>query len=304
MKRKAENDLKPGNNKITKISNTPTTKPTALENRQFNTPHSLKTKPNETPHTYKGTSRQGSSIPASVSSRNIQPKKGSFAEILARAKNNQGPPVGIITHKPKEKISAKKEIALEKELARKKPVKGVVGKSGLVNKTTELAIRKSVPDNKAGGKVVKPGAYQGTGKSSTKPQPSANYHGTAKAKPQASYQGTMKSSKVAVSSKRAYHSDSEPVRSKLQSSSKHRRKEDDLDDDESEGYGSEDQYTYASEDYSDMDAGFEDVEEEDVMAERAARKEDAREQAELERLKREKERKKALVSQTKAKGRI
>ena len=263
-----------------------------------------KNKTSEVPTSYKGTGRPvtPTSSSAAVSSKAAPPKKGSFAEVLARAKQNQGPPVvGIIKHKPKEKLSAKKEIALGKELAKKNPPKTDSGKGNLMKNTSELAIRNARQGVKNGDKGTKPSGYKGTSRPANKLSSSKAYQGTAKAKPTASYQGTMKSSTTYKPSERKYHSDSEPTRSKLQPSSKHRRKEE-YSDEESEGYGSEDGYTYASEDYSDMDAGFDDLEEEDELAARLARKEDAKEQARLEQLKREKERKKAAMMQGKSKG--
>ena len=296
-KRKAEDDLKsPSNDKISKVS------------RASKTAQSLKAKPAEA-SSYKGTSRPEPSAASTTAMsknalpKNALPKKGSFAEILARAKQNQVGPVKTITHKPKEKLSTKKEIALEKEMAKKRPVKGAPeprggpGKGGIADKSKEMAIRRTMSDGKSAPKPAKPGAYQGTSRPVNRAQQSSGYQGTAKAKPQPSYQGTMKTAKNSSSSlKRAYHSDSEPGRSKLQSSSKHHRKEEEYDD-ESEGYDSEDPYTYASEDFSDMDAGFEDMEEEDEMAARIAKKEDAAEQARLEKLKREKDKKKSMASQ-------
>ena len=291
-KRKAEGDLRSSVDKVSKTSNTPLSRPTSSDGKLSKTLQPSKIKPSEVPP-YKGTGRPEAST---ATSKNAPPKKGSFAEILARAKQNQAGPVKTITHKPKEKLSTKKEIALEKEMAKKKPMRGGPEKGGLAGKSRELAIRKPVSNGKLGSKQAKPGAYQGTSRPANKPPPASGYQGTAKAKPQSSYQGTMKNSKSDTSTKRAYHSDSEPGRSKLQSSSKHRRKEEDYDD-ESEGYDSEDPYTYASEDYSDMDAGFEDVEEEDEMAARIARKEDLAEQARLAKLKQEKDKKKSMVSQ-------
>ena len=312
-KRKAEGDLRTSSDKISKTSNVSNTKLSTddtgpakfqqpLKPKAGEAQQSLKPKVKESPSAYKGTGRQESSTPSQAASKNAAPKKNSYAEIMVRGNQNQRPPIGSITHKPKERISAKKEMALEKELAKKNPLRNLNGKSGPTNKTSELAVRKAHPNGKGGERAMKSGVYQGTSRPLGKSQQLPGYQGTAKSKPQASYQGTMRGSKPTVSSKRAYHSDSEPTRSKLQSSSKHHRKEEDYDD-ESEGYGSEDQYTYASEDYSDMDAGFEDMEEEDEKAARLARQEDAREQAELERLKREKEKKKPLPVQGKNKGR-
>lgn len=85
-----------------------------------------------------------------------------------------------------------------------------------------------------------------------------------------------------------------------------RRKDDDydedmddfvVDDEEEEAYGYEaPRYRYADdEDESDMEAGYSDVEVEETQAERLARLEDQREEAILERRRREKEAKKAML---------
>ena len=291
-KRKAEDDPKGPNVKFSKSSSKSLSEPGLSDSRTSKTPPSVKTKIAEVPSSYKGTSRPDSSTSLTAASKNVPPKKGSFAEVLARAKQNQGAPVGTITHKAKDKLSAKKEIALEKGSATRKPTKGMTGRATDAGKPTDLAIRKAASDKKLGEKAAKRAPYRGTSRPVNKPQTSG-YQGTAKAKPQSSYQGTSRVSKIAESSKRAYYSDSEPRPSKLQSSSRHHRKEEDYDED-SDGYDSEDPYTYASEDYSDMDAGFDDVEEEDEMAEKLARKEDSAEQARLDKLKREKDKRKAM----------
>ena len=269
-----------------------------MENRSIKNPQSVKARVTPLNH-HKETSRidaiSSTAGPAlAVSSVKAPPKKGSFAEIMARAKQNQGGQIGGITHKPKDKLPSKKELVAEKELFKKMPSKGVNGKDPLVRKTNELTLRNAPHEAKASEKGTKPSGYQGTSRSANKAAVVPGYRGTAKAKPRPGYQGTTK---AAASSKKAYHSDPEQPRRKTKSKpTLDRRRRASYDEEESEGQDSEDPYTYASEDYSDMDAGFDDLEEEDEEAARIARKEDAMEQARLDRLKQDKEKKKAALT--------
>ena len=214
------------------------------------------------------------SPPAQVESSTKVPKKGSYAEIMARAKASQSkaPAVGVINHKPKDKntLSYKKEMKLKKKAIKNKKlgIKDVSrpGSSG------------SISSNPAPASSDKRKA----------PQPA--YKGTAKPKEQPTYKGTMNSNsgKPPITSSR-----------KLDSQASRRRvdeyaatDEEDLDDVEEDDYGSEES--------DDMEAGFSDVEQEESAASKAARKEDE-EEAKLEaRLKKEKEeRKKRLEAMAK-----
>ena len=217
---------------------------------------------------YRGTSRPDPvsatpTIPAADALK--APKKGSYAEIMARAKANQSkPPAGTISHKPKDQIapSYKKELKL---------------------------IKKAIKDKKLGFKNNSRPGSSGSLSSSPAPGPVANkkiaasaYKGTAKSKPQLpqpTYKGTMKPAS----------SNAKPAPARDQGSN-HRKPrydeyaatdEDDLDDIEEDEYGSDES--------DDMEAGFTDVEQEETLATKAARKEDE-EEARLEaKLKREKE---------------
>ncbi|KAA6409833.1 MAG: hypothetical protein FRX48_06445 [Lasallia pustulata] len=137
---------------------------------------------------YRGTSKTGtvSPIPARAEPK-APPKKGSYAEIMARAKASQtaSAHVGIIKHKPKEKLSKKEQIALAKGLTLKtkqNPKDPARANSSDPNKTTSPHTP-DAPPTKA--------RSNGAPSSSKKPaQPS--YTGTAKPKPIPSYKGTMK----------------------------------------------------------------------------------------------------------------
>lgn len=196
------------------------------------------------------------------------PKKGSYAEIMARAKATQSksPAVGVISHKPKEKMSYKKELKLKKKALKNK----------------KLGIKEEARPSSSGSMSSSPAPVNSDAKKGQQPR----YKGTAKPKPkpkpQPSYKGTMKS---------ATSGDQNPIsRDRASQASKIRydeyaaTDEDDLDDIEEDDDGSEES--------DDMEAGFSDVEQEESTAAKAARKEDE-EEAKLEaRLKNEKEERK------------
>lgn len=265
-----------------------------------NTSKIMKTAPlkntNDSATLAKSVTKPGPPTPASASPK-AAPKKGSYAEILARAKQNQSAPVGAIVHKPKEKLSSKKEIALQREIAVKdkrgpngKPIKGGPG-----SKRSSPGTGRHANDSRVEGRGVKHNGYQGTGKM----KPATSYQGTAKVKPQTAYKGTMKGSAATTGSRKGgYDSEPERIRSQAQAIRRRGYSEDEDDDDDIEEDDDAGRYRYASssEDYSDMDAGFDDVEEEDALAAREARKEDLKEHRVLEEAKRQKEKKKMAVA--------
>lgn len=220
---------------------------------------------------YRGTSKLSPVTPVSAEAK-APPKKGSFAEIMSRGKPSI-PPVGIITHKPKEKTSSKKELELQKrELAFKGKTNGKLSKSAPGSKSNSPGPGKRVDSD---GKIVKPAN-------------SVGYQGTVKPKPQPSYKGTMKP--VFSSTSSARNSD-DHVRQKSVSTVRRAASET---EEESEV---DDQNSYVSEEnYSDMEAGFVDVEEEDEKATRLAKKEDDFEKMMLDELKRQKEAKKRRLA--------
>ena len=202
------------------------------------------------------------------------PKKGSYAEIMARAKANQSkPPVGTISHKPKEQIapSYKKALKMNKKAMKDKKLcikdHSRPGSSG--------SLSSSPAPGSVGNKKAAAPAYKGT----AKPKPQL---------PQPTYRGTMKpaSSSIATPLTRR---DRDANPSKVRYDEYAATDEDDLDDIEEDEYGSEES--------DDMEAGFTDVEEEETAAARAARKEDE-EEARLEaKLKREKEERRKKLEQ-------
>ncbi|MCJ1388088.1 hypothetical protein MMC18_000932 [Xylographa bjoerkii] len=232
--------------------------------------------------TAKGASKPSPVTPVSAEAK-APPKKGSFAEIMARGKPTI-PPVGLITHKPKEKLSSKKELEL---LKRERALKVKPGSK--ISKSAPGSKRNSPAPSKQKEAPIVPGK---SGKTT-------GYQGTAKGKPQTSYKGTMKpvSPPPASAHKRAYDSDAPRAPQPTSvSRRKERYSEEDSEVDDGESYMSDG-------DYSDMEAGFEDVEEEDEKAARLAKKEDDFERMMLDELKRQKEAKRQRLLVEKARRR-
>lgn len=214
--------------------------------------------------------------PATPASASGGPKKGSFAEIMARAaaaqkSGSSKPSVGTIQHKPTEKLTLKEKKARQareaEELKQKKP-----GAKGARSGSRPLSRSQSPSKSKAPAtsnlKPKKPPidlGYKGTmrpsGPSETARKGSTSGAGT----------GALKSKDKGRYAGYTSYSDEE---------------DDDEEDEEEDDYGSE----------SDMEAGMDEVDEEEEFSLREARKEDIKAKQEEERLKREKEhRKKALL---------
>ncbi|KAL8761440.1 MAG: hypothetical protein Q9184_002427 [Pyrenodesmia sp. 2 TL-2023] len=240
---------------------------------------------------YRGTSRPSPtsaslSTPTADASKPV-PKKGSYAEIMARASVNNKPSVGVIKHKPKEAISAKKEIQMRK--------KGLLPKG-------------------AGG--TKDGGHSGSSKDRNSPlnpkgpglpgkkAPQPSYKGTAapKPKPQPAYKGTMRTKLSIADTARRKDTRDDRSRSNSMNPPRPRRgyesEEEEGEDDEEALVGSNDEDV----DSDDMEAGFSDVEEEETAAMRAARKEDEEELRLENRLKREKEERRKKLAAMAAKA--
>ena len=197
------------------------------------------------------------------------PKKGSYAEIMARANATQSkaPVIGVISHKPKDQmpISYKKELKMKKKALKNK----------------KLGIKTNDRPSSSGSLSSSPAP----GTTDAKKHPELTYKGTAKPpKPQPTYKGTMAPTSSAVP-KSTRLKPSKPRYDEYAATD-----EDDLDDIEEDEYGSE-------EESDDMEAGFSDVEQEESAAAKAARKEDE-EEAKLEaKLKTEKEERKRRLAE-------
>lgn len=205
-----------------------------------------------------------------------EPKKGSFAEIMARAKANQAKPqaVGTINHKPKEKgaLTLKKELKLQKQALRDKAVSTVRDKGGSRANPTDEG--------------------RGTGQASRKSTKTAQATPVVKSKPQPVYKGTMNAASVTARTRE------KATAHRARGGNEYAGTDEELDEhDQSEnndGYGFGDE---EEEESDDMEAGFSDVEQEETAADRAGRREDEEEARVEARLKREKEERKRRVEE-------
>lgn len=304
LKRKAEDGLSRSNDKVPKESRgtgpsavLPST--TAKQTFKAQRP-ALATSSSALVVPYRGTSKANPTPASPITpvgdTPKAAPKKGSYAEIMARAKASQAaaPAVGTIKHKPKETLSNKKEILLHKQ--------------GRLNKTkpsSKDALGRDVPPDGRPSPSPGPSAMRtksDVGGSSKKTVAPTTYKGTATARPQPSYKGTMKPvASPNLSGRKNSIADKGPSRSRSVSMGRpsishdryNRYLSEDEEDDDLDEDGDEDDRGGESTD--DMEAGFSDVEEEEQHAIKFAKKEDE-EQAKIElQLKREKEdRKKRL----------
>jgi protein SPT2 len=212
------------------------------------------------------------------------PKKGSFAEIMARGKAVQatrGGQVGKIQHKRIEKLPSKRERE-EMKMQKGAQIQKNLGPNGKFRNGTPTGAngRMQAGNGTKGGKPTEPEKKVKKAALAT-----TGYAGTARPKPGASSRaGSSRagpSSRPTQSSKQRYTYASEE------------EEEEEIDEQED----------YASDGSSDMEAAAFEVDEEEEFAARAARKEDAEALAEENRLKREKEAKKRRLMAMAAKRR-
>ena len=231
-----------------------------------------------------------------TSSSKPPPKKGSFAEIMARAQKEKqvaaAAPLGVIKHKPKEKLSAKKEILMSKKgipIRGKEEDKLKVGARGTGNSSMLGATD-----------------HTASGRSKPKHAPTIGYTGTAKPKPQPSYKGTMKPETdlkpLHRKDKFVVSDGSDDGKSRFKKPISNRRRDLDSEDEEAYGLDEEEDFDSGAES-SNMEAGFSDVEEEDERAAKLAREEDQRELSLLDQKKREKEERRRRIEAVAAKNR-
>lgn len=204
------------------------------------------------------------------------PKKGSYQEILARAKAAQQSkaPVGAIKHKPVEKLTKKEKLALDEK-----------------NKQTAAAAKDPKLAQKLGPKGQAKGVDPKAGEPTKEKKKAADlgYQGTMRQAPkEPSYQGTMNRGAPARKPglDRGDRSRSGSLGPRPMEK-RYRYYEDDEEEEEEEGYDSEGS--------SDMEAGIFDVDKEEEMALRIARKEDEQALREEEELKRRKAERKAML---------
>lgn len=234
------------------------------------------------------------------------PKKGSFAEIMARgAKAQQVMPkaAGVIQHKPLEKSLPKKE----REKIKANP-KTAANEKGAAPASRNGARPGSAPrdgpknglskDPKANGKNTanSPGGSAAAAAAAAaerkKKAATTGYTGTARPPSKKSTQ-----SRGAPLSRRPAGGLLAPPKSARRGHFDEEYDEDMDDfvvDDEDEDNPYAQRYDYASDVSSDMEAGMDDIYDEESKAEKFAKLEDRREEALIEKLKREKEAKKRM----------
>ena len=245
---------------------------------------------------YGGTAKapNATPIPATASNK-AAPKKGSYAEILARAKVAQtaSAHVGVIKHKPKETLSKKERLGLQAEAS---------GKSRASAKISAIDGRIKMLDSK-GSSSSAPSTIPGrmnrdvASPKSRKAPVEAGYKGTARPLPESGYKGTINRSVTTASStvRRREPDDRNYDRSRSTSVTrpltKSRRYADYSDDEDEDGDVDEEEEGGADyeSDLSDMEAGAFDVEEEEQISSKVARREDEEELRKDVELKRQKE---------------
>lgn len=220
---------------------------------------------------------------------------------MARAKTTETPKsaVGVIRHRPKEAVSMKKEILLQKKGLKKKPspdpkdgVRRVLPANGTGPQATIKPGAKNNAESRPRRKTLSPPVYRGT---------------AAPIKPQPFYKGTMKpatSLKTLSAGRKNPATDDRLARSRSTSMGRRADRsnrylsedEEDILDEEDEP-GDDDREGGYDESSDDMEAGFSDVEEEETLAAKTAKKEDE-EQLRIElQMKREKEERKKKLEQ-------
>ncbi|KEY70020.1 hypothetical protein S7711_04035 [Stachybotrys chartarum IBT 7711] len=312
-KRKAEDDLRRDESKTLrrpsppKPSQTPTSSSgPALSHRP--TPTNA-AKPSLTARPSNGSNRvakpsavppRPSSAPAAESAASkAPPKKGSFAEILARGQRAQAAmgQVGKIQHKKVEKGASKRMPREEKDLKPaniKAAPRAVNGKSAGYSGSARPGQRPAANGNGAAKTIRSGNGIASASKNSKTGRPAEDeppkklkkaaqavtgYSGTARPKMEAKKRNDKAPRGGALLNP-------VPVRSRQSRGSRYDEYDEELDDfidyDDEEEDEQGPRYDYASDGSSDMEAGLDDIDVEETQAERIARKEDL-EQERLER---------------------
>ncbi|PQE07047.1 SPT2 chromatin protein [Rutstroemia sp. NJR-2017a BBW] len=245
-----------------------------------------------TPNSANTTFKNGQPTPPpSTDSAKPPPKKGSFAEIIARAKAAQatlGGQVGKIQHKRIEKAPTKRELEKNKT-QRSKNIKNGMSSDSKFQKSGQPPVRNG--QNGAKSASAKPAAPVPEKKIKKAAVATTGYAGTARPKPG----GSQSTAKAPASSYSARNGGTNRYRGKKDLDRYYATDEDEDDEEDDDGEDLEED-GYASDGSSDMEAGAWDVEDEEAKAERIAKQEDAEALAEENRLKREKAEKKARLA--------
>jgi protein SPT2 len=284
-KRKANEDLRPATDKLIKRehsaanssrpiiqmkepTNTAMPSPKPISGRTLGTPTTARANVTAIPN------NTASTVPSPAEAAKA-PKKGSFAEIMARGKAAQTTfgPVGKIQHKPIEKGPSKKE------------------RQELKGQKSQSQLRRGL-NGKPGSSASAASRYEKNGKPSTKSSAQTVHEKKVKKSALATtgYTGTARSTPTSVKSSNLTGNQSDrPSRSASSHHHVYASEEEEEDDEEIE----EDYYSDAS---SDMEAAVFEVDEEEERAARIARKEDEEALREEARLKREKAEKRRMLA--------
>ncbi|KAG5952746.1 hypothetical protein E4U53_000016 [Claviceps sorghi] len=235
--------------------------------------------------------------PAAAAPPRGPPKKGSFAEILARGQRAQAVmgQVGKIQHKKVEKGAAKKvrdEAQLPSTPAKGRAVGGYGGTAKSGQRNGQNVGQKPSASNAQRGNGARPAASgRGQGKAATAAGAAEEAAAAKKLKKAASattgYTGTARPKPGNPARKKDAPRGGALLNIPRRTSSKTSRDEDDYDeelddfieydDDEEEDVGGP-RYDYASDGSSDMEAGLEDIDHEERRAEFIGRREDLEEE--------------------------
>ncbi|EUC34284.1 hypothetical protein COCCADRAFT_93912, partial [Bipolaris zeicola 26-R-13] len=217
--------------------------------------------------------------PAPASASNAAPKKGYLAMLQkAKEKDASKPVAPPIKHEPTKILTRKERLALKAEAG----VKGKKPVAGLLSKPADPKADPKADPSKEKKKVDV--GYQGTARPARKPV-------------EVGYKGTARPSSAPVTSSRNGTPAAKPKPNPTKGRYDGYADWDDLDDMEDD-----EEEDYDSDGSSAMEGGIWDVEEEEQLALKAAKKEDAEALAEENRLKKEKEERKKKLAAMAAKA--
>ncbi|TAQ83351.1 hypothetical protein B7494_g8325 [Chlorociboria aeruginascens] len=217
--------------------------------------------------------------PPSTDAPKVPPKKGSYAEIMARGKAAQATlgQIGKIQHKKIEKAPSKRE---REDMRNQKAqrIQKVIAPNGKFAKAGQAVLREGLNGRRENGNPSQPMPEKKVKKAALA---TTGYAGTARPNPGSSKAGSRSSNFVSSRSNSRYDES-------RGSSSRYTYVSEEEDEEEDQEYDSDMS--------SDMEAAAFEVDEEEELAAKIARKEDAEALAEENRLKREKEEKKRRLA--------
>ncbi|ESZ92797.1 hypothetical protein SBOR_6813 [Sclerotinia borealis F-4128] len=241
-----------------------------------------------TPKSANTTFKNGHPTPPPSSTESAKPpKKGSYAEILARGKAAQASlgQVGKIQHKRIEKAPPKRELDKSRTQKGKTIQKGLEPSSKFQNSSQNLSRNGQSGTKSLGAKAPPPVVEKKVKKAATA---TTGYTGTARPRPG----GGATTTKPPAPSYSARNGGNDRYKNNRKDLDRYYATDEDEDDMEEEVEGD----GYASDVSSDMEAAAYEVDDEEEMAARIARKEDAAALIEENKLKKEKAEKRARLA--------